>query len=116
MSAFDRQVGGSHYMNGKIQLGHYVKENQLGFYEASVLKRITRHNKIGGKGQQDIEKAIHELQLLLELYYEPTTIAGPAQGPIASRGGKPSWLCPDCYSHPCVCIKTAVDPYGGGRL
>lgn len=106
MSAFDRQVGGSHYMNGKIQLGHYVKENQLGFYEASVLKRITRHNKTGGKGRQDIEKAIHELQLLLELYYEPTPSTGapvPNEVEVYSTTHIPSWLCPDCYSHPCTC-------------
>ena len=34
-----------------------------------MIKRCTRHDKPTGKGRQDIEKAIHELQLLLELRY-----------------------------------------------
>ena len=71
MSALDTQVGGNHYRNGTIQPVQYIEANQLGYLEGVVLKRITRHNQPGGKGRQDIEKAIHELQLLLELRYMP---------------------------------------------
>lgn len=69
MSALDIQVGGSHYREGGIQPIQYIEANSLQFLEASVVKRVTRHNRPTGKGRQDIEKAIHELQLLLELRY-----------------------------------------------
>lgn len=63
------QIGGSHYKDCKIQPIEYIEGNQLAFLEGCVVKRVTRHNKPSGKGRQDIEKAIHELQLLLELRY-----------------------------------------------
>lgn len=73
MSALDVQVGGDHYRNGGIQPVQFIEANKLQYLEASVVKRVTRHNQKGGKGRQDIEKAIHELQLLLELRYSVDT-------------------------------------------
>ena len=64
------QVGGGHYRAGGIQPVEYIEANELGFLEGCVVKRITRHNRDGGKGVQDIDKAIHELQLLKKLRYE----------------------------------------------
>lgn len=72
MSALDIQVGGEHYKTAKIQPVQYIEANGLLFLEGCVVKRVTRHDKPTGKGRQDIEKAIHELQLLLELRYGPT--------------------------------------------
>lgn len=69
MSALDTQVGGSHYREGGIQPVQYIEANDLKFLEGCVVKRVTRHDRPTGKGRQDIEKAIHELQLLLELRY-----------------------------------------------
>ena len=69
MSALDKQIGGDHYRGGGIQPVEYIEANGLGFLEGCCIKRLTRHNRAGGKGRQDIEKAIHELQLLLELRY-----------------------------------------------
>lgn len=69
MSALDEQIGGTHYRAGGIQPVQYSEANDLRFLEACVVKRVTRHNREGGKGRMDIEKAIHELQLLLELRY-----------------------------------------------
>jgi len=66
------QIGGDHYKTNKIQPIEYIEANNLPFLEACVVKRVTRHNKPTGKGREDIEKAIHELQLLLELRYEET--------------------------------------------
>ncbi|MEV5456666.1 DUF3310 domain-containing protein, partial [Streptomyces sp. NPDC052535] len=71
LSALDTQIGGSHYREGGIQPVQYIEANQLGFLEGCVVKRLTRHDRETGKGRQDIEKAIHELQLLLELRYGP---------------------------------------------
>ena len=69
MSALDIQIGGSHYRKGGIQPVQYIEANKLTFLEGCVVKRVTRHDKPTGKGRQDIQKAIHELQLLLELHY-----------------------------------------------
>lgn len=72
MSALDTQVGGEHYRAGAIQPVQFIESNKLAFLEGCVVKRVTRHDKPSGKGRQDIEKAIHELQLLLELRYDST--------------------------------------------
>lgn len=69
MSALDKQEGGSHYKDCSIQPVQYIEANNIAFLEGCVIKRCTRHDKPTGKGRQDIEKAIHELQLLLELRY-----------------------------------------------
>lgn len=69
MSALDEQVGGDHYKNCTIQPVQYIEANNLKFLEGCVVKRVTRHDKPTGKGRQDIEKAIHELKLLLDLRY-----------------------------------------------
>lgn len=73
MSALDTQVGGTHYREGGIQPVQYIEANSLQFLEGNVVKRVTRHNRETGKGRQDILKAIHELQLLLELRYPVPT-------------------------------------------
>jgi hypothetical protein len=70
MKATDEQIGGDHYRAGAIQPVEYIEANDLRFLEGCVVKRVTRHNRPGGKGRQDIEKAIHELKLLLELRYQ----------------------------------------------
>ena len=67
--ATSTQVGGDHYRTCKIQPVEFIEANGLAFLEGCVVKRVTRHNRTGGKGRQDIEKAIHELQLLLQLRY-----------------------------------------------
>ena len=66
------QVGGSHYKGFPIQPAEFSERNGLSFLEGSVVKRVCRHSR-GGKGRQDIEKAIHELQLILDLHYPETT-------------------------------------------
>lgn len=69
MSALETQVGGTHYKDCQIQPVEYIVANSLPFLEGCVIKRVTRHAHETGKGRQDIEKAIHELQLLLQLCY-----------------------------------------------
>lgn len=68
-SALDIQIGGDHYKNTAIQPVEYILKNGLGFLEGCVVKRVTRYDQPTGKGRQDLEKAIHELQLLIELTY-----------------------------------------------
>lgn len=87
MSALNIQIGGSHYKDCAIQPIEYIEANKLEFLEGCVVKRITRHDKPTGKGRQDIEKAIHELQLLLQLRYgEPAeSLATPVELETAAR-------------------------------
>lgn len=67
--ALRMQIGGDHYKTCAIQPVEFIEANGLGFLEGCAIKRLVRHNRTGGKGRQDIEKAIHELQLILELRY-----------------------------------------------
>ena len=67
MTALSTQIGGDHYLNKGIQPITYIYANQLGFCESNVVKYVTRHKSKAGK--DDILKAIHYLQLLLELEY-----------------------------------------------
>lgn len=61
------QVGGSHYKDLKIQPIEYIHANGLDYFEGNVIKYITRHRKKNGK--QDLEKAKHYIDLLIELEY-----------------------------------------------
>lgn len=67
--ALAEQVGGSHYKDMAIQPGFYSELNKLTFFEGDVVKRVTRHSR-GGKGIEDIKKAIHELKLIAQIQYE----------------------------------------------
>ena len=87
MSALDIQIGGGHYRQGGIQPVQYIEANKLAFLEGCVVKRVTRHDKPTGKGRQDIEKAIHELQLLLELRYP----LAPDRADLGDFGQQNQW-------------------------
>ena len=64
----NKQVGGSHYKDMPIQPVEYAQRNKLNFIEGCVIKYVSRHRS--KNGAEDIEKAIHFLNLLLELEYE----------------------------------------------
>lgn len=63
VSPLDKQEGGDHYKNLKIQPVEYILANGLGFCEGSVIKYVTRHEDKGGV--QDLRKAIHFLEILI---------------------------------------------------
>lgn len=65
--ASDQQVAGTHYKGLAIQPAEYCQRNRLSYCESSVIRYVTRHRSKNGR--QDIEKAIHCLQLLLEMEY-----------------------------------------------
>jgi hypothetical protein len=66
--ASEQQVGGDHYKGGDMQPIDVIDAFSLDFYEGSALKYLLRHRKKNGK--EDILKAIHYLQLLLERQYK----------------------------------------------
>jgi len=61
------QVGGDHYKTLAIQPVEYCHRNGLGYCESSAIKYLTRHERKGGR--QDLEKAIHFIQLLIQMEY-----------------------------------------------
>ncbi len=60
-----KQVGGEHYIM-PIQPIEFIVKNNLPYREANVIKYVCRHKNKNGK--QDIEKAIHYLEMILEEY------------------------------------------------
>src|SRR6056297_2609427 len=63
----NKQEGGTHYKYFPIQPVEFCHKNGIPFIEGSVIKYVCRHrNK---NGAQDLKKAIHFLELLLELEY-----------------------------------------------
>jgi len=65
--ATDVQVGGSHYKDMKIQPVEFIQANGMGFLEGNVIKYVSRFRAKNGK--QDLDKAQHYLNLLIELEY-----------------------------------------------
>ena len=66
-SAWQKQEGGNHYKNLKIQPMQYALENKLDYAQANVVKYVTRHADKNGK--EDLLKAIHNIELMIEFYY-----------------------------------------------
>jgi hypothetical protein len=64
----DKQVGGDHYKGYTIQPAVYNHANNIPWLEGEVIKYVTRHRDKGKR--LDIEKAIHLLDLLIELGYK----------------------------------------------
>ena len=62
-----KQVGGDHYKKYKIQPDYFVFSNKIPYHEGSAIKYIVRHRDKGGA--DDIRKAIHFLELILEYEY-----------------------------------------------
>ncbi len=67
MSAYKKQIGGSHYRNMVLQPSEFINKNRLQFAEGSAIKYICRHS-VKGK-EEDIKKAIHYLEMILERDY-----------------------------------------------
>ena len=63
--ALDEQVGGDHYKDLAIQPFEFIELNNLGYGAGNVIKYICRYKDKGGI--QDLEKAQHYLQFLLEV-------------------------------------------------
>ena len=68
MSAYKKQVGVSHYKDMIIQPADFINKNKLLFAEGNAIKYICRHQSKGKL--QDIEKAIHYLEMIIERDYK----------------------------------------------
>lgn len=65
MTADATQVGGSHYKDKAVQPWDYIVANGLGYLEGNVVKYISRYKE--KNGLQDLEKARHYLDKLIEV-------------------------------------------------
>lgn len=63
----DKQIGGDHYNKYQIQPADFVNKNKLLFAEGNVIKYVCRHQDKNGK--EDILKAIHYLEMILNRDY-----------------------------------------------
>ena len=68
MSTYKKQIGGSHYKDMAIQPADFINKNKLFFAEGNAIKYICRHPYKGKK--DDILKAIHYLEMILERDYK----------------------------------------------
>jgi hypothetical protein len=69
-TALDKQVGGKHYSDMSIQPVVFITQNDLGFLEGNIIKYVCRHH--AKNGAEDIKKAIHYCELLLQTKYGET--------------------------------------------
>jgi hypothetical protein len=60
-----RQVGGDHYTRLEIQPWEVIERNNMGFFDGNAVKYLMRYKAKGGV--QDLEKARHYLDKLIEL-------------------------------------------------
>lgn len=70
MSAFDSQVGGSHYKQYAIQPYEFFFKNKIPHHKAAIIRRIMRYDHPTGKGLEDLQKIKHEIDLIIELESE----------------------------------------------
>lgn len=68
-SALDVQISGNHYKDMVIQPAEFITRNGIGFLEGCVIKRMCRWRK--KDGLKDLRKAIHEIELLIEMEESP---------------------------------------------
>lgn len=67
-SPSSKQVGGSHYKDFPLQPAEFIHKNKIGFLEGNVIKYVCRHSS--KHGRQDLEKAKHYIDLILEYEYD----------------------------------------------
>lgn len=63
----NKQVGGKHYKEYPIEPIVFFHANKIPYLEARAIKYVVRHRAKGGA--EDVRKAIHFLEMLLELEY-----------------------------------------------
>ena len=66
-NVYKKQIGGNHY-SMPIQPAEFINMNNLPYAEGNVIKYVCRHKYKGKK--EDIEKAIHYLEMIIERDYE----------------------------------------------
>tara|TARA_R100001480_G_scaffold74883_1_gene85389 strand:- start:806 stop:1054 length:249 start_codon:yes stop_codon:yes gene_type:complete len=66
-SVYKKQIGGDHY-SMPIQPAEFINKNNIPFAEGNAIKYLCRHSKRGKK--QDLQKAIHYIEMAIERDYD----------------------------------------------
>mgnify|MGYP001260803568 CR=1 FL=1 len=66
-SANSKQIAGTHYKSKQIQPWDFIAANNLDFFQGNIIKYVVRFRDKNGK--QDLEKAKHYLEKLIEIEY-----------------------------------------------
>ena len=66
-NVMNKQVGGSHYKQQKIQPYEFFLKNQIPHHKAAVIRRILRYDHPTGKGLEDLQKIMHEIEMIIQL-------------------------------------------------
>jgi hypothetical protein len=74
-TANDTQIGGDHYKEKSIQPWDFIAANQLGYFEGNIVKYVSRWKDKGGIN--DLKKARHYLDKLIELEHNSSTSQNP---------------------------------------
>ena len=74
MSHYSKQVGGNHYAKMKIQPMEYILANDIGFAEGTAISYLSRWKD--KNGIEDLRKARHTIDLLIESLLLPEKING----------------------------------------
>lgn len=64
------QIGGDHYKKLKIQPTEFIHANEIPFIEGNIIKYVIRHRD--KNGIEDLKKARHYIDLLIQFEYENT--------------------------------------------
>jgi hypothetical protein len=83
------QIGGDHYRKGGIQPWDYILANNLGYLEGTAIKYISRWKY--KNGVEDLRKAIHFLEKLIEHYYAQEQAVQVALDEDLSDSGDADW-------------------------
>lgn len=67
MSAFKTQISGGHYLDLAIQPAQFMRANGVPHAEGEAIYHILRHRQ--KRGLEDLEKAIHWIQLIIDMDY-----------------------------------------------
>jgi hypothetical protein len=67
MKASETQEGGDHYKKYEIQPTEFIHKNSLNFIQGNIIKYLIRYKD--KNGLQDLKKAKHYIDLLIEYEY-----------------------------------------------
>ena len=74
MSPWEVQVGGSHYKQHKLQPYEFFVANNVPHQKASIIRRILRYDHATGHGLTDLNKILHEVELIKNLSHYNVTV------------------------------------------
>jgi len=86
MNSLDIQIGGSHYKTMTIQPVEFIHVNNLSYLQGNVIKYVTRYKD--KNGVEDLKKAIHYLEILIEYETRRESEAGSEARPARKEADR----------------------------